>query len=340
MPLRDALRSVLGGEELDRERAREVFASALSEESDPILLAGLLTALAQRGESVDEIAGAAEALRERMVPFEHPFSDAIDTCGTGGDGLSTFNVSTTAAVVAAAAGARVVKHGNRSVSSRSGSADVLETLGVPIELEPAAAAHVLEEVGITFLFAPRYHPSMRFAAPVRGALGIRTIFNFLGPLCNPGRVRRQLLGVNDADRMEDFAHVLERLGHEAAYVVHGADGADELTLAAGNRVRAVGTAPPLAVDPSGLGLELAPIEALRAEGPEDSARILVGVLTGEAGPARDITLLNAACALVVAGLDADPLVSVERARAAIDSGAAEQTLENWRRCALAQRGGG
>ena len=230
--LQEAFRSLMAGASFSREESREVFASALDADTDPVLFGGFLAALAQRGETAEEIAGAADALRAAVLPFEHDCPDAIDTCGTGGDGLGTFNFSTAGAVVAAACGARVIKHGNRSVSSRCGSADLLEAAGVPLDLEPDAARAVLEEVGITFLFAPRYHPAMRFAGGVRRSLGVRTVFNFLGPLCNPGHVRRQLLGISDGARLDDFARVLTALGHERALVVHGAGGADELTLAA------------------------------------------------------------------------------------------------------------
>ena len=338
--LRAALREVLAGATLDRERARRVFGAGLDGEADPVLLGGLLTALAGRGETVEEIAGAAEALRERMVPLEHPFEDAVDTCGTGGDGLGSFNLSTAAALVAAAAGARVIKHGNRSVSSRCGSADLLEAAGIPLELGPAAAARVLEEAGITFLYAPAFHPAMRHAAPVRRALGVRTLFNWLGPLCNPGRVRRHLLGVGEASLLEPFAGILEVLGFERALVIHGAGGADELTLAGENRVRAVGEAPAGGWSAAELGLPEAPVEALAGGDAARNLEILQAVLAGEGGPVAEAVVLNAAAALAAAGLEDQPEAACDRAREALDSGRAATILETWRRtaCALAGEG--
>jgi len=338
--LQAALRAVLAGETLARDEARAVFAGALCEESDPLQLAGLLVALAQRGETQDELVGAAEALRAAALPFEHDEPAAIDTCGTGGDGLGSFNLSTAAALVACAAGARVIKHGNRSVSSRCGSADLLAAAGVPLELSPAAARAVLEEVGITFLFAPAYHPAMRFAAPVRRALGVRTVFNLLGPLCNPGRVRRQLVGVYDGARVADFAAALEALGHERAYVVHGAGGADELTLEGDNVVAAVGDAPREGFEAAALGLRAAPAAALAGGDAADNLRLLGGVLDGEAGPIADAVALNAAAALVVAGVAAGAAEGLARAREALASGAAKEKLRAWSAAARGRAGGG
>ena len=330
MNLHEALVTVLNGEKLTGHQARAVFSGALSEETDPILFGGLLTALAGRGETAEEIAGAADALRDAAVPFEHPFPEAVDTCGTGGDGLGMFNVSTASAIVAAAAGARVVKHGNRSVSSSCGSADLLEAAGVALEISPEGARAVLEEVGITFLFAPRYHPAMRFAAPVRKSLGVRTVFNFLGPLCNPGRVRRQLLGVSDPARIGDFASALTELGAERAMVVHGAGGADELTLAGENHVSAIGVSGGARFDARSLGLEEAGVEALAGGDAARNLELLGELLDGELqGPLRDAVRLNAAAALFVAGVAGDPADGLARATEALDSGAARRTLGNW-----------
>ena len=320
MRIVDALRGVAKGGTLTREETRATFGAALSEAPDPAVFGGLLAALAQRGETPDEIAGAADALRDEMVPFEHDYPDAIDTCGTGGDGLHTFNVSTAAAIVAAAGGAHVIKHGNRSLSSKCGSADLLEACGVPLELEPGAARAVLDEVGITFLFAPRYHPAMRFAGPIRKALGIRTVFNYLGPLCNPGQVRRQLLGINDVRRLDDFAAVLEASKSKRA---------DELTLAGKNNVRSVGGAPFGFEDPQALGLSLYDNRDLKGGDASVNKAMLDQLLAGEQGAVRDSVLLNASAALVVAGLTDEPGEGLERAREAIDSGAARAKLEAW-----------
>jgi anthranilate phosphoribosyltransferase len=335
MDLSQALHKTLHEGPLSRLEAHAVFASALGEGTEPAQLAGFLTALAVRGETAEEIAGAADALRAAMVPFEHPFAEAIDTCGTGGDGLGTFNLSTASAVVAAAAGAKVVKHGNRAASSRCGSADLLEAAGLPLALSPRAARAVLEEVGITFLFAPAYHPALRHAAPVRRALGVRTVFNLLGPLVNPARPRRQLLGLGDGRRLDVMAEVLESLDVERGLVVHGAGGADELTLAGPNRALPVGADAPgdLALDAGDLGLAPAPVAALAGGDVATNLRLLERVLAGATGPLRDAVLLNTAAALVVAGVAPTPLEGVDRAAAAIDSGAAADTLKRWVVCA-------
>ncbi len=315
--------------ELSRAEARSVFAITLSAGFDAELLAELLRRLAARGETPDEITGGADALREAMIPFEHGFPDAIDTCGTGGDGTATFNLSTAAAIVAAAAGARVIKHGNRSQSSRCGSADLLEAAGIPLDLSADRSRAVLDSVGITFLFAPAHHPALKHAAPVRKALGTRTIFNFLGPLANPGRVKRQLVGVPELRRVAEIAAALEGLGHECAYVVHGAGGADELTLAGENHVAAVGRAPVQRFDAGSLGLSRAPIEALRGGDAEENLRLLRFVLEGEGGALLDAVVLNASAALVVAGIAIDARDGARKAGEAIASGRAKTTMSRW-----------
>jgi len=337
MNLSQALHKTVHEGPLSRLEAHAVFASALGEGTDHAQLAGFLTALAVRGETADEIAGAADALRAAMVPFEHPFPEAIDTCGTGGDGLSTFNLSTAAALVAAAAGARVVKHGNRAASSRCGSADLLEAVGLPLALSPRAARIVLEEVGITFLFAPAYHPALRRAAPVRRALGVRTVFNLLGPLVNPARPRRQLLGLGDVRRLEVMAEVLESLDVERGLVVHGAGGADELTLAGPNRALPVGARAPAECDfdAQALGLAAAPVEALAGGEAAANLRLLERVLNGTRGPLRDAVLVNAAAALLVAEVAATPAEGLARATEAVDSGSASARLKRWVVCARA-----
>ncbi|MDP6850137.1 MAG: anthranilate phosphoribosyltransferase [Planctomycetota bacterium] len=338
MILRDAADRVALGDTLGREECCHIFGTALCEGADTEALADLLRGLAQRGETVDEIVGAAEALRGAMVPFEHGADKAIDTCGTGGDCLGSFNLSTASALVAAAAGAKVVKHGNRSVSSKCGSADLLEVAGVHLELNPEQAKVVFEEVGMVFLFAPSFHPSMRFVAPVRQELGIRTIFNYLGPLCSPGRVNRQLLGVGVADKLEDYAKVLESLGAQRAYVVHGAGGADELTLAGPNRVIAVGSAPAPQFDACDLGLSESPVEALEGGDSKVNLKILSELLSGEEGPIRDAILQNTAAALVVGEVAQDGLEGVALAREALDSGRAKSILDGL--ISVSQRVGG
>jgi anthranilate phosphoribosyltransferase len=333
MNVAEALHASARGARLSREQARSVFGEALAAGADPIQLGALLASMATRGEDVAEIAGAADALQAAMIPFDHPFPEAIDTCGTGGDGLATFNLSTAAAIVAAAAGARVIKHGNRAISSRSGSADLLEAAGLPLELSPRAALSVLEDVGITFLFAPAYHPSLRAASSVRKTLGIRTIFNFLGPLCNPGRVRAQLVGVGDARRGPDLAAVLAALGLDRAFVVHGAGGADELTLAGDNQVWSSGAGScPGSADgfhASALGLASAPTSALAGGDAEHNLALLHRVLGGEPGPLFDAVVLNAGAALVVASRAATAREGCELAREALDSGRAKATFSLW-----------
>lgn len=329
----EALQLVLAGESLESTQMAAVFNDLFQGQADPVAIGGLLVALASRSETRGEIYGAAQAMRSAMVPFEHDQPNAIDTCGTGGSGLDTFNISTCAAIVAAAAGAHVIKHGNRSASSKCGSADLLEALGVPLELPPQAARTVLEEVGITFLFAPSYHPAMRFAGPVRRSLGVHTIFNLLGPLCNPGAVTRQVLGVFDERRVADLGHVLKQLGTQRAMVVHGTEGADELTLAADNAVSAIGGLPTSGWNAASLGLEVRSIKDCSGGDASDNMKMLHQLFDGEKGPARDFVLINAAAALVVAECAKTPIEGVELAREAMDSGAAKAKLDQWVTCA-------
>jgi anthranilate phosphoribosyltransferase len=329
MNLAAAVERVREGGSLSREESRAVFSSTLCEGFDPGLLADLLRGLAARGETPAEIAGGAEALREAMVPFRHDHRDAIDTCGTGGDGRGTFNLSTAAAIVAAAAGAKVIKHGNRSQSSRCGSADVLEAAGIPLDLPPTRSRRILDEIGIAFLFAPAHHPALKHAAPVRRAIGSRTIFNFLGPLANPGGVRRQLVGVPEERRVGEIASALGELGHEAGYVVHGAGGADELTLAGANVVRAVGRSPRERFDAEPLGLRCAEVADLAGGDAAENLRCLRSVLDGESSPHLDAVILNAAAALVVAGIARGALDGARRAGEAIASGSARELLSRW-----------
>lgn len=333
MDLRSALGHVVHGGALTREQSRAVFGAALTEHTDPAALGGLLCALAQRGEKAAEVAGAVDVLRGRMTVFDDVGPDAVDTCGTGGDGLGTFNLSTAAAFVAAGAGARVIKHGNRAVSSRSGSADVLEALGGQVDTSPATARRALDASGFTFLFAPRYHPAMRFAAPVRRALGIPTLFNLVGPLCNPARVERQVIGVASADRVQLFADVLGALGTRRAFVVHGAGGADEVTLAGPNQVQGVGDAPEVDGAARPFGMHFAPVSALAGGDAHENARTMVRLLGGGRDPALaplvDATLLNAALALIAAGLAEELEEGVARAREGLESGRALTVLERW-----------
>jgi len=302
-------------------------------------LATFLLALARRGETADEILGAVLALRGAMIPFDAMPEGAIDTCGTGGDGKDSFNLSTATAIVAAAAGAKVVKHGNRSVSSKCGSADLLEAAGVRLELNPAQAAEVLESCGIVFLYAPAFHPALRHVAPVRRALGQRTLFNFVGPLVHPGKVKRQLLGISDAARLHDYAYFLESLACERGYVVHGADGADELTLHGLNQSIAVGTAPKLELSAKACGLAAAADETLAGGDATTNLGILHALFEGHHCSIRDAVLLNTATALVLAEVAEDLHDGVARAAEALDSAAAKQVLAQLVACSQQLHGG-
>jgi anthranilate phosphoribosyltransferase len=292
-------------------------------------IAGLLAALAAKGETIEELAGAAEAMREHAVRIDPAGADVIDTCGTGGTGLSTFNISTAAALVAAGAGAAVAKHGNRTNTRASGSANVLEALGVDLDASPQTVSRCLAEAGVCFCFAIRCHPAMKYAAPVRKQLGVRTIFNVLGPLTNPAGAKRQVMGVFDAGITETIAGVLGALGAVRALVVHADDGLDELSTTAPTRV-AEWRGAKLAsrtVRPEDFSLPRAKLDDLMVESAEHSAVVIRDVLAGERGPARDIVVLNAAAALAVADKADDIASAVPLAEGSIDSGAAATALE-------------
>jgi anthranilate phosphoribosyltransferase len=334
--IRDLLPRLLAGETLSRAETAAAVRSMVRGESEDGLVASFLTLLAQRGETEAELWGGAEALRAEAIPFPWNGGALFDTCGTGGDGRGSFNVSTTAAFVVAGAGVRVAKHGNRSVSSACGSADVLESLGAHIDLGPEGAAIVLAETGFTFLYARRFHPAMRRVAGVRQTLGFRTLFNWLGPLSNPARATHQLVGVPDASRVEPVARVLAGLGAVRALVVHGAGGLDELALAPGNlaaeSARSETGAPaalPRSIRHDALGLRDAPLEALRGGDADKNAALLREVLAGEPGPRRDAVLLNAAAALWIAGAAPTLEEAVARATQAIDRGDARKVLDRY-----------
>ena len=330
--VRGVLSRLIDGEDLSFAAAERLFGRLMDGEIGDITIAALLTALAAKGESVEEIAGAATAMRRRLVEIPTEHLDVVDTCGTGGDGKGSFNISTAAAFIAAAAGAKVAKHGNRSVSSRSGSADVLEALGVEIETDPVRAGRALDEVGIAFLFAPHLHPTMRQVMPVRRELGVRTIFNILGPLSNPAGARRQVLGVF-ADRLVPLmAEVLRELGCDHALVVRGADGLDELTTTASTFVAEVkeDRVEHFSINPQDLGFEQARPEDLEGGEPIYNARLFLEVLNGKPGPLLDISLLNAGAAIFVGGLCSSLATGVSRAREAVASGAARDKLAELR----------
>jgi len=328
-----ALNRLLDREDLTREEMETLFGRLMDGEIEDPMKAALLVALRMKGESPGEIAGAAAAMRRRVVPIPHRRTGVVDTCGTGGDRRGTFNISTAAALVAAAGGVPVAKHGNRSVSSRSGSADVLAALGVDIEVSPATAGRALDEIGIAFLFAPRLHPAMREVMPVRRSLAVRTVFNVLGPLTNPAGARRQVLGVYAAALVEPIARVLAQLGTEHAVVVHGADGLDEITTTGETLLGEVreGAVSLRTVEPEALGIDRAALSDLAGGSPEDNARAMVRVLAGErdaqAAALADITAANAGGALWVGGVAESLEEGVARAREVLASGAARETLE-------------
>ena len=297
-------------------------------EADPAQIAGLLVALRAKGETVDELVGAARAMRAHVVAVRPSRDDLVDTAGTGGDGSGTFNISTTAALVAAACGCAVAKHGNRAASSRSGSADMLEALGVPIALSPEQAAEMIDRYGFGYLHAPAHHPAMRHAGPVRRSLGVRTVFNLLGPLTNPAGARRQLIGVYARQWVEPMAHALAQLGCEYGMVVHGQPGIDELSPCGATTMATVrdGAVTLSELDARELGVKLCTLADLAGGDPQRNAEISLAVLAGEPGPAADATALNAAATLLVAGRAADLREGLAAAREALRSGAAMATL--------------
>jgi anthranilate phosphoribosyltransferase len=318
-------------QDLSEDEAAAAFEIIIRGDATPSQIAGFLVALRMKGETAEEIAGFARTARAMATPIEVEGA-LLDTCGTGGDGLATFNISTLSAIVAAACGARVAKHGNRAASSLCGSADVLEQLGVKIDLPPEGVARCIDEAGIGFMFAPVFHPSFRFAGATRRELGLRTVFNVLGPLCNPAGAKYQALGVADASVASKMADVLVRLGVERAIVFHAADGMDELSVASSSFVIEVdGQHKEYELDPADLGLARAPVESMRGGGPEENARLAREVLGGATGPRRDVVLLNSAAALRASGVARDWKEGIGLAAEAIDSERAGEVLDRWAR---------
>ena len=315
-------------EDLTTDEAALAMSEIMEGRAAPAHVSGLLIGLAMKGERPSEIVGLARAMRERAVRLSQRYDDVFDNCGTGGDRSGTFNISSCAAIIVAACGVRVAKHGNRSASSQTGGADVYEALGVRITAPPAAVERCLADVGIGFFFAPTFHPSMKHAGPVRRELGIRTAFNLLGPLTNPAGASRQIVGVSRPEFTELIARALLLLGTTRAWVVHGADGIDELTTAGYTKIsecrdRTVNT---FYLHPSDVGLPKSPTSALAGGDAATNARIVRGVLAGQPGPARDVVLLNAGAALFVAGVVPSVTAGIARAGRAIDSGDAARTL--------------
>jgi len=328
--LKEALAAVVDRKDLEPGEARLVMDEIMSGRATPAQIAALLTALRMKGETVDELVAFVEVMLEHAAVISPRVNGIlIDTCGTGGDRIKTFNISTVSAFVAAGAGALVAKHGNRAVSSRAGSADVLEALGVPLMLTPEQVCAAIEEVGIGFMFAPVFHPAMKFALQPRRELGFRTIFNLLGPLANPARVKAQVIGVYDAQLVEKVAEVLRGLGVKRAFVVHGLDGLDELSTVGETQVAELqgGKIRTYRLVPDEMGITRARISELAGGDAETNARIAVQLLRGRKGPQRDAVLLNAAAALLVSGLVKDLSSGLELASWSIDSGSANRKLE-------------
>ena len=327
--IREATTKVIEGTSLTRDEAAAVMTEIMDAACTPAQFGAFVTALRAKGETADEIAGCLAVMRDKAVPVSVS-QEVADTCGTGGDGVGTFNVSTATALVLAAAGQPVAKHGNRAMSSACGSADVLEALGVQIELGPEAVAQCIEQVGIGFMFAQAYHPAMKFAAPLRREIGIRTIFNILGPLTNPAGASYRVFGVADPGLADDIAHALSALGVSRALVVHGeADGVDEISISGptlvtewnGNDVQSY------RLEPADFGLATAPVSAIRGGSVDENAQHVRDVVAGAPGPRRDVVVMNAAAGLVVSGNAEDWKEGARQAAAAIESGQAAAKLD-------------
>ena len=328
--IRDAIIALVDGRSLSEEEAAACMDEIMSDQATPAQFGAFVVALRLKGESVDEIAGMARVMREKALPISLQ-GPLLDTCGTGGAAKGTFNVSTAAAFVAAGAGARVAKHGNRAMTSACGSADVLEALGAKIDLPPEGVAACVERTGFGFMFAQAFHPAMKFAAGARREIGVRTVFNILGPLTNPAGAEAQVLGVADATLAEKLAQVLARLGTKHALVVYGEDGLDEVSVSAATKVYELkdGRVVTSTLHPDDVGLPTHPQDAMRGGSPEENAGALRRVLAGEEGPLRDFTLINAAAALVAADLAPDFREGLALATQAIDNGAAREKLETF-----------
>lgn len=324
------LNRLLNREDLPHGDMYELMRNIMGGQLTHVQIAAVLVALRMKGETVGEIAAAAQVMRELSSKVTvQDDQHLVDTCGTGGDGAQTFNISTASALVAAAAGARVAKHGGRSVSSTCGSADILEKLGVNVNLTPQQVAHCVEKIGVGFMFAPNHHSAMKHAAPVRRELGVRTLFNLLGPLTNPAGAQNQVMGVFARDLTVKLAHVLKQLGSRHVLVVHGADGMDEISISGPTYIAELkdGTVSEYSVQPQDFELHAAPLGSIRVANADEARTMLLSVLDNQPGPARDIVQLNAGAAIYVAGLTATLPEGVRKAREIIASGAAKSTLE-------------
>ncbi|KZB67949.1 anthranilate phosphoribosyltransferase [Thalassospira lucentensis] len=326
--LKPILAKVANGEKLNEEQAEQAFDVLMSGQATPSQMGAFLMALRLRGETVDEITGAARVMRSKATGIIAP-PNAVDTCGTGGDGSGTFNISTGAAIVAAACGAIVAKHGNRAASSKSGSADVLLALGVNLDADMALLEKALKEINLCFMMATRHHSAVRHVMPTRVEMGTRTIFNLLGPLANPAKTKRQVMGVFAREWVEPIANVLNRLGSEHAWVVYGHSGLDEISTTGPTFVAEVknGKVTTFEINPEDYGLEIVTLDALKGGDAQTNAQAILDLLAGKKSAYRDIVLLNAAAALVVTDIATDLADGIAKARVAIDSGKAAETLQ-------------
>jgi len=329
MTIQEAIQKTIDGSSLSQEEARKVATEIMEGQATDAQIAGLLVSLRLKGETIDEITGFAKTMREKVTWIPCKAQDIVDTCGTGGDGYGTFNISTLSAVVAAGAGCPIAKHGNRSVSSLCGSADVLKALGVNLEITPEKAGECIDKNAIGFLFAPLLHKAMKYAIGPRRELGVRTIFNILGPLTNPAGANRQLLGVFHSDLTEPIAHVLKNLGSEHVMVVHGEDGMDEITLTSKTHVSELkdGNVKTYMLDPESFGLKRASSDDLKGGDADQNAAIVTGILQGEKGARRDLVILNAGAVIYVGGKAPSIEAGMKLAEEAIDSGVALEKLE-------------
>ena len=330
MKPQDALKRIIEHREIFHDEMVSLMQQIMSGEVTPVMIAAIITALRVKKETIGEISGAAKVMRDLATKVEvHDDERLVDTCGTGGDGAHSFNISTASAFVAAAAGARIAKHGGRSVSSQSGSADVLEALGVNINLTPEQTARCINEAGFGFMFAPNYHSAMKHAAPVRKELGVRTLFNILGPLTNPAGAKQQLMGVFHSDLVGIQARVLQRLGSRRVMVVHGADGMDEITMTGNTMVAELkdGEVREYTVHPSQFGLATSTLQEISVANVQESRDMLLAVLDNKPGAARDIVMMNAGAAIYLAGLSDTLPNGVKKAAQMLESGAARQKLE-------------
>ena len=324
------IEQLLDQNSLTQEEAREVMDKIMSGKYDDAQISGFLIALRAKGENYEEIAGFAQAMRDKMTPIDS-VEDAIDMCGTGGDALGTFNISTAASFVVAGAGVPIAKHGNRSMTSKSGSADVLTALGVDITLAPEKVSECIQNIGIGFMFAPSLHPAMKYAMGARKALGTRTVFNILGPLCNPAGVKRQLMGIFDGNLTDKVAKVLQRLGSTHAMVVHGNEGLDEISTTDDTKYTELtpeGEIKSGTLLPSNFGFTTTDLESLKGGEPNENADIIWSIFNGETGPRRDIVIINAGAGIKVGGKTESLIDGIKLAEESIDSGSAKYILES------------